>query len=189
MDDGVEEVGHTFPGLGTHPQNGAGGDAEHAFDLVGVEIRVGRGKVDLVQRRDDLEVVLERQVAVGEGLRLDSLGRVDDEHHPFAGRQRPGHLVPEVDVTRSVDEVEHVIAPFDAHVLCLDRDAALALEIHRVEVLLPHLPRIHRAGQLEDPVRERGLAMVDVGDDAEISDPRQVHDRLDATNVTPRRRR
>jgi hypothetical protein len=26
--------------------------------------------------------------------------------------------------------------------------------------------------------------MVDVGDDAEISDPRQLHDRIDATNDT-----
>ena len=29
---------------------------------------------------------------------------------------------------------------------------------------------------------ERGLAVVDVGDDAEIPDPRQIHDRIDATN-------
>ncbi len=185
LDDRVEEVGHALARLGAHAQDRGGGDAEHALDLVGVEIGIGGGEVDLVQHRDDLEVVLEREVAIGEGLRLDPLRGVDDEHHAFAGRQRPGHLVSEVDVTRRVDEVQDVIAPLDAHVLGLDRDAALALEIHRVEVLLAHLPRVHCAGQLENPVRERGLAMVDVGDDAEIPDPRQLHDRIDATNETP----
>ena len=51
----------------------------------GVPVGVGGRQVDLVQRGDDLEVVLERQVAVGEGLGLDALGGVDDEHDALAG--------------------------------------------------------------------------------------------------------
>ena len=129
--------------------------------------------------------MLEREVAVGEGLRLDALRRVDDEHDALARGQRPRHLVAEVDVTGRVDEVEHVVAPVDPHVLGLDRDAPLALEVHRVEVLLAHVARVDRAGQLEDAVRERRLAVVDVGDDAEVADASQLHDRIDATNVTP----
>jgi hypothetical protein len=43
-------------------------------------------------------------------------------------------------VARRVDEVELVAPPLDADRLGLDRDAALALELHRVEHLLPHLP-------------------------------------------------
>ena len=61
--------------------------------------------------------------------------------------------------------------PLDADVLRLDRDAPLALEVHRVEVLLAHLPRVDGAGDLEDAVRQRRLAVVDVGDDREVADP------------------
>ncbi len=58
----------------------------------------------------------------------------------------------------------------DAHCLGLDRDAALALEIHRVEHLRAHRARIDRVRELEDPVGERRLAVVDVRDDREVAD-------------------
>ena len=52
---------------------------------------------------------------------------------------------------------------------------ALALQIHGVEHLLPHLPLVERAGELDQPVGERGLAVVDVGDDAEVADVGLAH--------------
>ena len=76
--DGVEQLGHALAGLGADAQDLVGGDAEHPLDLVGVAVGIGRREVDLVERGDDLEVVLERQVAVGEGLGLDALGGVDE---------------------------------------------------------------------------------------------------------------
>ena len=64
-------------------------------------VGVGGGKVDLVHRGDDREVVLEGEVAVGEGLRLDALRGVDEEQRAFAGGQAARDLVPEVDVARA----------------------------------------------------------------------------------------
>src|SRR4051812_30743734 len=58
----------------------------------------------------------------------------------------------------------------DAHGLGLDRDAALALELHRVEQLGPVLARIDRTRDLKDAVGQRRLPMVDVGDDREVAD-------------------
>jgi len=49
-------------------------------------------------------------------------------------------------------------------------DAALAFDVHGVEVLRAHEARIDRAGDLEDPVRQRGLAVIDVRDDADGAD-------------------
>jgi hypothetical protein len=63
----------------------------------------------------------------------------------------------------------------DAHRLCLDRDPALALEVHRVEQLRAHLARRDRVRQLEDAVGQRRLAVVDVGDDREVADVLLVH--------------
>jgi len=53
-----------------------------------------------------------------------------------------------------------------------DRDPALALEVHRVEHLVFHLTHRHRPRELEQPVGKRRLAVVDMGDDAEVSDVR-----------------
>jgi hypothetical protein len=46
--------------------------------------RVGRRQVDLVEHRDDREVVLERQVEVRERLRLDALRGVDEQDRALA---------------------------------------------------------------------------------------------------------
>ena len=56
-----------------------------------------------------------------------------------------------------------------------DGDAALAFEVHGVEDLGLHLARGQRSGQFEQAVGERGLAMVDVRDDREVSDVLGIH--------------
>jgi hypothetical protein len=76
-------------------------DAEHALDLLGRDVGLGRGQVDLVERGDDREVVLDRLVAVRERLRLDALRRVDEQDHAFARGEAAAHLVAEVDVARA----------------------------------------------------------------------------------------
>ncbi len=63
----------------------------------------------------------------------------------------------------------------DADRLGLDRDPALALELHRVEHLRAHLATGHRVRDLENAVGERRLAVVDVRDDREVADSVQVH--------------
>ena len=50
-----------------------------------------------------------------------------------------------------------------------DGDAALAFEVHGVEELLLSLAFLNRPGGLQQTVGERGLAVVDVGDDAEVA--------------------
>ena len=51
---------------------------------------------------------LQREVDVGERLRLDALRGVDDEDRALAGLQAVADLVGEVDVAGRVDEVEPV---------------------------------------------------------------------------------
>ena len=107
-----------------------------------------------------------RLVAVGQGLGLDALAGVDEQHGALAGRQGARDLVAEVHVARGVDQLEDVALVVDSDVLGLDRDAALTLDVHRVEVLRAHQARVDRAGDLEDAVRQRRLAVVDVRNDA-----------------------
>ena len=57
----------------------------------------------------------------------------------------------------------------------LDRDPALALEIHRVEHLRFHLARLQRARELEEAIGQRRFAVVDVRDDREVTDVASVH--------------
>lgn len=56
--------------------------------------------------------------------------------------------------------------------LCLHRNAALALHIKLIQELLL-ASRLNCARELEEPVTEGALAMVDMGDNTEISEPVQ----------------
>ena len=90
-----------------------------------------------------VQVVLERQVEVRERLRLDALRGIDEQDRAFARGERAADLVGEVDVAGGVDHVQRVRVavelPRHAHGLALDRDAALALDVHAVEVLRAHV--------------------------------------------------
>ncbi len=174
--DHVEQLLDALAGLGAHPEHVVGVAADDVGDLGGVQVGLGGRQVDLVQHRDDLQVVLQRQVQVGQRLRLDALGGVDQQHRALAGGQAAADLVGEVDVAGGVDHVQRVVGavqpglPRHPDVLRLDGDAALALDVHPVQVLGLGLPGIEHAGQPQHLIGQRRLAVVDVGDDREVAD-------------------
>ena len=110
LDDRVEHLLDPFAGLRRDAQDAGGVLADELGHLGRGRVGVGLGQVDLVHDRDDLEVVLEREVGVGKRLRLDPLRRVDDEERPLARLERARDLVGEVDVAGRVDQVELVAA-------------------------------------------------------------------------------
>jgi len=121
-----------------------------------------------------------REVRVGQRLGLDALARVDDEQRALAGGQAARHLVGKIDVAGRVDQVQDVglavLGPVpQSHRVLLDRDAALALEVHRIEELVLSLAIADRPRPLEQAVRERGFPVIDVRDDAEVADERGFH--------------
>ena len=61
------------------------------------------------------------------------------------------------------------------HGVGFDGDAALPLQVHRVEDLLHHLALGQRAGDFEQTVGQRRLAVVDMGNDGEIADQGTVN--------------
>ena len=178
--DRLQHVGHALTGLGGDQHRTGGVQADHLLDLGADALRLGGRQVDLVEHRHDLVVGLDRLVDVGQRLRLHPLAGVDDQQRTLAGRQRPVHLVGEIDMAGRVDQVQVVgfavlglVA--QVHGLRLDGDAALALDVHGIEHLLLHFPLAEPAGRLDQPVGQRRLAMVDMGDDGEVADVRQRH--------------
>ena len=142
--DGLEHLVDPGAGLGRDAQHVLGVVADQLGERGGMALRVGRGQVDLVQHRHQVEVALDRQVGVGERLRLDALAGVDHQQRALARGQAARDLIAEVHVAGRVDQVELVGHPVarrvgHAHRLGLDRDAALALQVHRVEHLAAHV--------------------------------------------------
>ncbi len=182
VDDRAEDLRHPLPRLAADGQDLVGVDPERGQDLLADLVRPRRLHVDLVQRRDDRQVVVDRGVGVGDRLGLDALGRVDEQDRPLAGGEAPRDLVVEVDVAGRVDQVQLVVLAVERVVdrdgAGLDGDAALALEVHVVEELLAELALGDRPRLEQELVGQRALAVVDVGDDREVADVFGVEDHV-----------
>ncbi len=161
--------------LGRYPGGMGCVQPDHFLHLAAGLVRVRAGEVNLVDDGDGLQVVLQRQVHVGQRLRLHALGGIYHQQRALAGGQRAADLVGEVHMAGGVDEVEGVFLPILGGIahgngLGFDGDAALALQLHGVHDLVHHLPLLVDAGLLQDAVGQGGLAVVDVRDDAEVAD-------------------
>ena len=154
FDDGFEELVDPGAELRGYRYRLERVEPEVGIDLLADAIDVGRGQIDLVDDRKQREVVLHRDVQVRERLGFDTLGRIDQDEGPVAGHERAAHLVGKVHVAGRVDEVQLVLVSVFRVVekgdgVALDRDPALALDVHGVQDLVPELagPRhLHTSG-------------------------------------------
>ncbi len=129
------------------------------------------GSVDLVDHEDHRQPRLQRLAQHEAGLRQWPFGGVDQQQHAVDHRQPALDLAAEVGVPGGVDDVQRDIAVAHGGVLGEDRDALLTLQVHRVhhahgDVLVG----AEGAGLPQQRVDQRGLAVIDMGDDREIAD-------------------
>lgn len=64
-DDPLQHFLHIEAGLGRDPGSIQRRDTDDIFDLMGNPLRIGGGKVDLVDDRHDLQVVFQCQIGIG----------------------------------------------------------------------------------------------------------------------------
>ncbi len=129
------------------------------------------GAVDLVDHEDHRQARLESLSQYEAGLRQWPLGGVDEQQHPVDHCQTALDLAAEVGVAGRVDDVELHAPVAQRGVLGEDRDALLALQVHRVQHAgRDVLPLAERPGLPQHRVDKGRLAVVDVGDDRHVPD-------------------
>ena len=105
------------------------------------------------------------------GLRQRALGGVDQHQRAVDHIENALDLAAEIGVAGRIDDIDAGALPFHRSGLGQDGDAALALEvvgIHRAFDLA--LVLAIDAGLLQQPIDQRGLAVVDVGDDGDVAE-------------------
>src|SRR5205823_12630855 len=109
-------------GLGAEP-------VTHHLDHV---VEVGPNSVHLVHERDAWHIVLVRLTPHRLRLRLHAAHGAEHGDRAVEHAQRTLHLDGEIDVTRSIDDVDSVIAPLAGGGGGGDGDAAFPLLLHPV---------------------------------------------------------
>ncbi|CDN46190.1 hypothetical protein BN871_LI_00040 [Paenibacillus sp. P22] len=173
LDDLLQNLLDADARLGGSEDGVARVEPDDILDLLLDPLRLRARQVDLVDDRKNLQVVVQRQIDVGQRLGLDALGRVHDQQRALAGREAAGNFIREVDVSGRIDQVQDVLFPVvglvaEAHGLQLDGDAALALEIHLVEHLRLHFAGGQCSGIFQNTVGQRRLPVVNMRDNGKI---------------------
>ena len=137
-------------------------------------VRVGRGQIDLVDDRHDLEPLLDRGVAVGDALRLDALRGIHHQQRAVARGERARHFVGEVHVAGGVDHVELVALAVVGVVVSVTLCALMVMPRSRSSSMESSTwacisRSCEAAAELDEAVGQCGLAVIDVGDDREIA--------------------
>src|SRR4029078_9980395 len=104
----------------------------------------------------------------------------DNQQGALARSEATRNFIAEIDVPGSIEQVQSIVLHGFArvmhrHWMRFDRDPALPLQVHRVKKLVLLIPLVDRAGPLEQSVRQRRFAVIDVRDDAEVAGKLNSH--------------
>jgi len=133
-------------------------------------VRPSAGSVDLVDDDDRLQPLRQRLARDEAGLRHRTLDGVHQQQHAVDHRQHAFDFTAKVRMPRRVYDVDVSAFVVDRAVLREDRDATLALQVVRVHDAFGNLLVLaERAGLLQQFVDQRGLAVVDVGNDCDVA--------------------
>ena len=135
----------------------------HLFDA-GVRL------VDLIDDDDDAMVQLQSTLQHEAGLGHRALGRVHQQQNAVDHLQDTLDLTAEVRVAGGIDDIDLHAVIVHRRILGQNRDAAFALEVARVhDALGGRLILAVDAALTEHLVHQRGLAVVNVRDDRNVS--------------------
>ena len=128
------------------------------------------GAVDLVDDHDDPVAQIQGAGEDEAGLGHGAFGGVHQQDDAVDHLQDPLDLTAKVGVARRVDDIDLHVAILNGGVLGQNGDAALPLQVAGVhDPVLDFLVFPESAALLEHLVHEGGLAVVNVGDDGDIS--------------------
>ena len=137
---------------------------------------VGAGAVDLVDDNHDVQTGVDGMTQDEARLGHGALEGVDQQERTVRHAQHALDLAAKVGMAGGVDDVDLYAVVVDGDVLGKNRDAALALLVVGVEHALLHLlVGAEGAGGAQELVTQGGLAVVDVGDDGDVSQVLYAH--------------
>ena len=146
---------------------------EQLHNLVLHLVNHSRLHINLVDYGNDFEVVFEGKVKVGNGLCLNTLRSVNHQQRALTRSNGSRHLIGEVNVSGSVNEVERIglTIPYILHLdsVALDGDTLLTFEVHIIKHLILQFPLGKGCSLFEESVGQSTLTVVDVGDYTKVA--------------------
>ncbi len=161
-----------------------GFDTDHVLDLLHDPFRFRTGKIDLIDHRKYIQIMIQCKIYVSQCLGFDPLRRVHNKDRSVAGCQTSAYLIIEIYMTGRIDQIKNILFSVlrlinGTHGLGFDRNAPFSLQFHIIKNLRLHFAACEQARFFYDPVCKRGFSVIDVRHNTEIPDFTLVHFRHD----------
>ena len=145
----------------------------HILNFMGNQFRVCRRKIHLIDNRNNLKVVIQCKIGIGQRLRLNPLRCIHYKNGSVAGRKGTAHLIVKVYVPRCINQIKNIFLSVlrlidDADSLRLNRDSAFPFDIHIVQNLRLHLPFRQCPGLLNNTVCQSGLSVINMRNNTKV---------------------
>jgi hypothetical protein len=145
--------------------------AEKVEGVVDRAVRITASPIDLVDHQDGPQSKGQRLARDEAGLRHGAFEGVHQQQNRIDHLEYALHLAAEVGVAGCVHDVDARAFPGDGGEFCQDGDAALALQVVGVHGAVgDDFTRPEAACLAQETVDQRGLAVVNVGDDRNVAD-------------------
>ena len=174
-DHGLYHILNAFAGFSAAKNDAVRIQLQDIVDLINHPLRHGAGKVDFAHHRNNDKLAFFGQNKIGDGLGFHALRGVHKKKHAFHGRQTFRDLIRKIHMARSVNQIQDIVLIVNPDRAGFDGNAALSFQVHIVQHLISEFTLGNSAGMKEKTVRERGFAVVNMGDDAEIADFLGIH--------------
>ena len=132
-------------------------NTDHILNLLDDPLGLCAGQVNLIDDRKYIQVMIQRQIYVCQGLGLYPLGGVHHQYGTVTGRQGTAYLIIEVHMAGCIDQIKNVLLPvlrliYGPYRLSLDGDTSLPLQLHVIQYLILHLPAGQKSCLLDNTV-------------------------------------
>ena len=105
LHNGIQDLHHTFARLSTRTQDILSWTTQQLHNLVFHLIRHRTRQINLIHHRNDLQIILDSHIEVGDRLRLNALCSIHDQQSTLTSRNRARYLIREIDMSRGINQV------------------------------------------------------------------------------------
>ena len=130
-------------------------------------------QIDFVQNRNDFQVIFQGQIQITNRLCLNTLRSIYDQKRTFTSGDRSRYFVGEINVTRSVDQIENIFFSIQLiiHLYCVRfyGNSAFFFQIHIIQSLRLQFSLGNGIGVFQKPVSQGRFSVVDMCNDAKVS--------------------
>ena len=104
----LQNILNTQTRFGRNQQRIISRQADNLLNLLFYGLRVSVGQVNLVDNRDNFQIIFQRQIHIGQRLRLNALGGIHHQQSTLAGSQRTADLIVEVNMAGGINQIKGI---------------------------------------------------------------------------------